>query len=287
VRELKGCFNVARKYQITYELSGITLGCFLFAFGTNCLLTPSSLLAGGLGGVCAIFYHLFEWPMGIQYFVYNIPLLFLGYIHVGKKFIIYTVFSVIVSSLFLDWIPVRLIWTKDILLCCIYGAIISGSGAAIILRLGGSVGGLDILSRVIAKYTNFSIGNSGLIFSASIVTISALIFDIQLAMYTILSFFVGTKTYDAILNIAEKNVIIIVTNEGEELASLLTAKLNREVNSWKDISVYSEKKKTVLLCLIIELEWMEVTHAVKSIDPGAVILSLPTKKTFGKFKLKW
>jgi uncharacterized membrane-anchored protein YitT (DUF2179 family) len=287
VRELKGCFNVARKYQITYELSGITLGCFLFAFGTNCLLTPSSLLAGGLGGVCAIFYHLFEWPMGIQYFVYNIPLLFLGYIHVGKKFIIYTVFSVIVSSLFLEWIPVRLIWTKDILLCCIYGAIISGSGAAIILRLGGSVGGLDILSRVIAKYTNFSIGKSGLIFSASIVTISALIFDIQLAMYTILSFFVGTKTYDAILNIAEKNVIIIVTNEGEELASLLTAKLNREVNSWKDICVYSEKKKTVLLCLIIELEWMEVTHAVKSIDPGAVILSLPTKKTFGKFNLKW
>lgn len=287
MRELKGCFNVARKYQITYELSGITLGCFLFAFGTNCLLTPSSLLAGGLGGVCAIFYHLFEWPMGIQYFVYNIPLLFLGYIHVGKKFIIYTVFSVIVSSLFLEWIPVRLIWTKDILLCCIYGAIISGSGAAIILRLGGSVGGLDILSRVIAKYTNFSIGKSGLIFSASIVTISALIFDIQLAMYTILSFFVGTKTYDAILNIAEKNVIIIVTNEGEELASLLTAKLNREVNSWKDICVYSEKKKTVLLCLIIELEWMEVTHAVKSIDPGAVILSLPTKKTFGKFNLKW
>lgn len=102
MRELKGCFNVARKYQITYELSGITLGCFLFAFGTNCLLTPSSLLAGGLGGVCAIFYHLFEWPMGIQYFVYNIPLLFLGYIHVGKKFIIYTVFSVIVSSLFLE-----------------------------------------------------------------------------------------------------------------------------------------------------------------------------------------
>ncbi|WP_374941267.1 YitT family protein [Peribacillus sp. AS_2] len=121
---------MARKYQITYELSGITLGCFLFAFGTNCLLTPSSLLAGGLGGVCAIFYHLFEWPMGIQYFVYNIPLLFLGYIHVGKKFIIYTVFSVIVSSLFLDWIPVRLIWTKDILLCCIYGAIISGSGVS-------------------------------------------------------------------------------------------------------------------------------------------------------------
>ncbi len=284
---MKGCFSVARKYQITYELAGITVGCFLFAFGTNCLLTPSSLLAGGLGGICAIFYHLFEWQMGIQYFIYNIPLLFLGYIHIGKKFIIYTVFSVIVSSLFLEWIPVRLVWTNDILLCCIYGAIISGSGAAIILRLGGSVGGLDILSRVITKYTNISIGKFGLIFSATIVAISALIFDTQLAMYTILSFFVGTKTYDAILNIAEKSAIMIITNEGEEVSSVLAKKLDREVTSWKDIDIYREKKKTVLLCLIIELEWIEVTHAVKSIDPEAFILSLPTKKTFGKFKLKW
>lgn len=106
-------------------------------------------------------------------------------------------------------------------------------------------------------------------------------------MYTILSFFVGTKTYDAILNIAEKSAVMIITNEGEEISSLLAKKLDREVTSWKDIDIYKEKKKTVLLCLIIELEWMEVTHAVRGIDPEAFILSLPTKKTFGKFKLKW
>src|SRR4051794_12477343 len=129
-------------YQIAFELVGLTVGCFLFAFGTNQLLTPAELLAGGLGGVCVIFYHMFGWQVGTQYFIFNIPLLVLGYIHIGKKFIFYTIYSVIISSLFFDWIPISSIWTKDIMLSAIFGAIISGIGAALILRLGGSVGGL-------------------------------------------------------------------------------------------------------------------------------------------------
>ncbi|WP_342048591.1 YitT family protein [Bacillus sp. OTU530] len=280
-------FHTDGKLRVVYELAGLTIGCFLFAFGTNSLLTPAHLLAGGLGGVCVIFYHLFGWPIGIQYFLYNVPLLVLGYLHIGSKFIVYTVFSVIVSSLFFDWIPVRPLWTEDILLCSIFGAIISGMGAAFILRLGGSVGGLDILARIIAKYFNISIGTFGLLFSASIVAISAVIFDFQSAMYTILSFFVGTRTYDIILHIAERTTVMIVTNHGDEVSAELNKLLNRGVTSWNALGVYSNTQRTVLLCVIINVEWTELIRIVKGTDPESFVLAVPTKRIEGNFKVDW
>ncbi len=259
----------------------------MFAFGTNQLLTPAELLAGGLGGVCVIFYQIFGWPIGTQYFLFNVPLLIIGYFHIGKKFIFYTIYSVIVSSFFFDWIPIQEIWTEDVMLNAVFGAIISGIGAAVILRLGGSVGGIDILSRVIAKYYNITIGKFGLIFSACIVLISALLFDAQSAMYTIISFFVGAKTYDTILSIAERSTILIVTEHGDDIASTLNQMLNRGVTSWKALGVYSDAERTVLLCVIVNIEWSEIIRVVKEVDSEAFVTSVPTQKTFGNFRVNW
>jgi uncharacterized membrane-anchored protein YitT (DUF2179 family) len=279
--------NLISKYRLVYELVGLTISCYLFAFGTNMLLAPVQLLAGGIGGVCIIFYHLFGWPIGTQYFIYNIPLLILGYIHIGRKFIFYTIYCVVATSLFFDWIPVRSIWTSDVMLSSIFGAIISGLGAAFILRLGGSVGGLDIVSRIIAKYYNISIGKFGLIFSGGIVAVSALLFDFQTALYTILSFFVGTKTYDTILNIAERSTVVIITNKGSEISAALNQVLNRGVTSWSALGVYSHTDKTVLLCVIIYVEWPELHRVVKNIDPDSFVIALPTQKTSGNFHVNW
>lgn len=279
---------MAIKYHlIIYELLGITIGSFLFAFGTNSLLTPANLLAGGLGGVCVIFYHLFEWPIGVQYFIYNIPLVILGYLHIGRKFIIYTIFSVVISSIFFDIIPVRALWTKDTMLCAVFGAIISGAGAALILRLGGSVGGLDILSRVIAKYFNISIGNFGLLVSATIIIFSAVLFDIQAAMYTILSFIIGAKAYDIVLNIAERRTVIILTNEGQRISFAIEEALDRGTAAWSTIGTSTEVQGSILLCVIIKGEWTELLKISKEIDPNSFIMALPTDKIAGKFEIDW
>lgn len=285
--KLQHHLRLGNKSRIAVDMAGLTAGCFLFALGTNQFLAPAELLAGGLGGVCVIFYHLFGWPIGIQYFLFNIPLLVLGYIHIGKKFILYTIFSVIISSVFLEWIAIQAVWTNNTLLNAIFGAIVSGIGAALILRLGGSVGGLDILSRVVAKYYNISIGNFGLIFSASIVIVSAYLFNLDAAMFTILSFFVGTKTYDAILHIAQRNTIMIITNHGEAVSTQLNKTLSRGVTSWNAMGVYSHTDLSVLLCVIVNGEWAELLRVVKNIDSEAFVISLPTQKINGNFHVNW
>lgn len=272
---------------MVYELAGITIGCFLFAYGTNAFLTPAELLAGGLGGVCVIFYHLFNWPIGVQYFVYNVPLLVLGYLHIGRKFIIYTIYSVIVSSIFYDVIPVKAFWTTDVLLCAIFGAVISGTGAAVILRLGGSVGGLDILSRVISKYFNVSVGQFGLLVSGTIIIMSAMLFDIEAALYTILSFVVGAKAYDVVLNVAEKRTVIIITNQDKAVSEAINEKLGRVPSSWPAFGAVSKAEQSILLIVILKGEWFEMLRLIKEKDRDSLVIGLPTEKLSGNFKINW
>lgn len=272
---------------VLVEIATMILGCYLLAFGVNTFLIPTHLLAGGLTGICQIFNFLFGWSVGLQYFLFNVPILLIGYFYIGKKFLVYTIFAVAVSSVFFDLVPVKSLWTEDVMLASIFGAIFSSMGGAIILRAGGSVGGLDSLSRVIAKYSNISIANIGLIVSVIIVAISAFIYDVQSAMFTIVSLYVAAKTYDVILNHAKKISVIVVTEKGEEVSSVLNRILHRGVTNWDAIGTYSQKKRKVLLCVIVNQEWALLCREVQKIDPGAFISSAYSQKLAGNFKRDW
>lgn len=273
--------------QVALELVGVISGSFLFAAGINTLLTPSHLLAGGVTGACQILNYFFHWPVGAMFFIINIPLLMIGYFRVGKKFAIYTILSVAVSSAFFDLIPVRSFWTDNVMLASIFGSVVSGAGGALVLRAGGSSGGLDIVSRIVAKYSDLSIANIGLLISVAIVTISAFIYDVQSAMFTIISLFAGARTYDAILNHARKISVTIVSEKGEEISEALSRNLQRGVTIWEGIGTYTKKKRSVLHCVIVNLEWPVLCREVQRIDAGAFISAAYSQKIKGNFRSDW
>ncbi|UFJ41169.1 YitT family protein [Brevibacillus humidisoli] len=276
-----------RYYRIIIEVVAILFGSLLIAVGANTLLIPADLLSGGVIGICMILFHFFDWSVGVQYFIYNIPLLILGYIHLGRKFVIYSVLAVVFDALFLQLIPIRLMWTDNIILNSIFGGAISFAGGAIMLRAGGSNGGLDILARVIAKHKNISIAKFGLMINLVIVTISAVIFDIQAAMFTIIALYVGSKTYEALLNIAERSSVIIITDKGTEVSAALNQAFHRGVTSWDALGAYSHTEKQVILCIIVNIQWSELCQTVQNIDPHAFISAMPAHKIIGNFKNTW
>ncbi|MBP1933377.1 YitT family protein [Ammoniphilus resinae] len=275
------------KLRMVIEIFGVIFGSLLFSLGSNTLLIPSNLLAGGITGVCMLFYHIFGWSVGTQYFLYNIPLLILGYIHLGRKFIIYTILAVSSDTMFLHLLPIRLMWTDNIILNSIFGAVATGVGGALMLRAGGSNGGLDVLGRVIAKHRNISIAKFGLIVNVVIVAVSAVFFDVQSAMFTVLSIYVGAKTYESLLNIAERSSVIIVTDKGREVSEALNHSLHRGVTSWEALGAYSNAEKKVILCIIVNIQWSELYETVHRIDPQAFITALPAHKVVGNFKNTW
>ena len=279
--------NVSKIWQIVVELVAITIGAAMLAFGINELVVPAHLLVGGLTGICVIFYHLFKWPVGTQFFIYNVPLLLAGFRFVGKKFLIYTIYAVVISSIFFDWIPITAIWTHNVLLESVFGGAISGLGSAMMLRFGGSSGGLDIPARILSKRKNFPIDRFFLLVNAGVIIASAYLFNAELALYTLISIFVGAKAYEFMLNHINKLAVMIITDHGEEISEAVTKDLPRGVTKWQASGGFTGDAKTVVYCVIISAQMPELQRLVKEIDKDAFISISPAKNVIGQFLQVW
>lgn len=269
------------------ELLAVTVGCAITAFATNEFIIPSHLLSGGLTGICIMIYHFTHWSVGTQYFIYNIPLLILGYFYIGRKFSVYTIYAVVMLSLFLNLIQIHHFFTKDLLLNAIFGGILASLGSAIVLRMGGSTGGLDIPSRIIAKYHNVTMGKFSLIVNGLIVITSAYLFEVQTAMYTLISIFTGSKTYETLLHHVDRISVVIVTTKGEQVANAITNSLHRGVTKWPASGAYTHENKEVLLCVIVNVQLGDLRHIVVEEDPCAFVTIIPTQSVIGQFASVW
>lgn len=275
-------------FKITViDLLIIILGGFLTAFSFNKLIIPAGLLSGGLTGISQIINHFTSINLGVLYFAFNVPLLILGYIQLGKRFSLYTIFSTSVLSTFLYLIPIGEIWTDDILISAIFGGIFASSGAGLVLRRGGSQGGLDILSRVIAKYKNITVGKTNLLINIIIMIISGFIFGSEIVLYTIILIFMSMKTYEVILNHVNHVSLLIITDKGEDVSRAINKELHRGTTSWNGNGGYTHLEKTILFCVIMEGELAQLKKIVKTEDPKSFVSVISTQSVVGRFHQIW
>ena len=175
------------------------VGNVLYACGVNLMINPIHLYSGGFTGISQLirlflteFLHIPEIPgldyMGIIYFAINIPLFFMAYRVMGRKFCITTLISIAMASAFLALIPVPAVpIVEDRILASVVGGLGSGVGAGLVLRAGSSQGGQDIIGVCLAKtHPNFKVGTIGIIISICIYTICLFIYDIPTVLYSII-----------------------------------------------------------------------------------------------------
>ncbi|ATO51690.1 YitT family protein [Brevibacillus laterosporus] len=270
------------------DLLGILIGCAVFAFGANTLIAAHQLLPGGLTGICTLLYRLTGMSVGTLYFVLNIPLLILGYLKIGKKFICYTIYAVVCISIFLNVIPQKQLWTHNILLGAVFGGLIASMGTGFILRVGGSTGGTDILGRIAVKYFQIPMGVFGLCINALIVIASSYFGNPELGMYTIISMYIGARTVDLVLNHIDRITVTIISKKGDEVAEAITKSVvRRGVTIWNASGAYTHQDKQVLMCVIVKHQWSETKKIVLATDPEAFITVAPIKRIVGNFKETW
>lgn len=263
------------------------IGTAISAIALNRMTIPTKLLAGGLTGISQFINHFFPINVGFFYFILNIPLLIAGFKYLGKKFSVYTIFSTTLLSVFLYVLPTEHLWTDNTLLSAIFGGTLNGIGCGLVLRRGGSQGGLDILSRIIAKYSNISVGKAGLAVNVCIVIASGFIFDSEIALYTILSMVASMKMYDIVLNNVDRVSVLIITNSGEEVNHELNKGLHRGTTMWHATGGYTHDEKTVLLCVTVKGELPRLKKIVKTADPHSFVSVIATQNVIGRFHQVW
>jgi uncharacterized membrane-anchored protein YitT (DUF2179 family) len=261
----------------------ITFSVTLIALVLNIFLIPHQVLTGGLAGIAIILHHYIPINTGWIVFILNLPLFILGYLHLGRRFIYWTIYGVILLSACMRFIPVKE-FHPDLLLSSVLGGALFGIGVGLVIRLGGSCGGVDIVALVLAKKKDMSVGNIITIVNLIIVGASVFIYGIDKTLYTVIAIYVSGRAVDMVHTNKNKLTVTIITENWENLSQALINLHVRGVTITDAEGAYTQKKKKILTTVITRYELSETKEVIKSIDPRAFVNITQTLEVMGNFR---
>lgn len=264
----------------------IFLGCIIASLGVNLFLVNAQLLSGGATGGALILQYLSEIPSGISVFIINIPLFFLSYKMLSKRFTLYTAIGMISLSvaLIITKPLSHLVKVEDILLYCIYGGVLCGLGYGLVFSRNGSTGGTDIITMVVRKkFSNFEIGKLSFAINCVIIFIGALIFGLPKALYTLISIFVQGAIVDKVINgFNSKKLLLILTEKEDDIIQYVIKDMNRGVTSLIAEGEYTHKLKKMLYIAVTSSQMVHLKSKILRIDPKAFITIIDVSEVNGK-----
>jgi uncharacterized membrane-anchored protein YitT (DUF2179 family) len=275
------------------------VGNVLYACGVNLMINPIHLYSGGFTGISQLirlflteFLHIPEIPgldyMGIIYFAINIPLFFMAYRVMGRKFCITTLISIAMASAFLALIPVPAVpIVEDRILASVVGGLGSGVGAGLVLRAGSSQGGQDVIGVCLAKtHPNFKVGTIGIIISICIYTICLFIYDIPTVLYSIIFVVVTGLAIDKVHVQNIKQECMIFTKK-PGLSDLILHDLKRGVTAWDGEGVYTGEGTYVLVTVISKYEEPHLRELIAEHDENAFMIISDNIRVIGNFQKRF
>ncbi len=254
----------------------------LIAFAYNFFLIPHKILSGGLSGIAMMLGIVTPLNTGLLNFLLNLPLLIIGYLKLGKRFISYTILSVVVVSVSLLVIPIHDI-TNEPILASLFGGVIVGVGAGIIFRASGSSGGFDIVAMLLTKKRDVPLGSIISLMNGIVVLISGFIFSWDAALLTLVSIFATGKTIDMIHTNNIKLTLMIITAQGDEMKRYLLKNLHRGITIMDAEGAYTGEPRKILYTVITRYQLLEVKKIVRQIDPHAFVNVTETIEVIGIF----
>lgn len=259
------------------------VGALIFAVGTNLFIVPSGLYSSGIMGLCQVlrtmlveYLHLNFGSVdiaGMIYYVINIPIFVVGYRKMGKKFVLKTLICVTVMSGGMAVIPVTQI-VEDTMLACVIGGIICGAGVGILLRMGASGGGMDIVGVILVKWRqDFSVGRVNLMMNLVLYSACLFLFDVETALYSVINAAVYSVAIDRLhaqnINV-EVNVITKISSQ--ELEKEVFTELGRGITKWKTMGAYTHEESHILYIMMSKYEVHQLKNIVHKYDPQAFIV---------------
>ncbi|AGA69401.1 hypothetical protein Desdi_1953 [Desulfitobacterium dichloroeliminans LMG P-21439] len=262
---------------------GIALGAIIGAYSVQGFIVQAGLGGGGIGGIALLLFYTLGFPIGIVNFILNIPLFALGWKEVNRIFVAKTFFGIIVYSLALDFFKgIQPLQLNDVFLGALYGGVLGGVGSGIVFRLGGSLGGTDIIAKIIQRRFGWAMGTTMLMINALIILASWAILGPKIALYTLVSMFTFSKTVDVISSGLPAKSVTIISNQSDQLIQRILKELGRGVTFLHGQGGYSSAEKNIIICVVNIAELGHLKRIVKEEDPHSFIIVQTASEVVGE-----
>jgi len=274
------------KKELVYEgrrTLGSILGAFLYAVGINLFVVPTGLYTGGVMGISQVIRTMLAQFAGLNfqnidiagiiYYIINLPIFIVAFTRLGKKFFAKTLISVTAMTVFLSVLPVACV-VEDAMASCVVGGIISGSGVGLILRMGSSSGGMDVVGVLLTKWKrDFSVGKVNLLVNMVLYGTCFFLFDVEIVVYCIIYAAVYSVAMDRMhtqnINV---EVNIISKKDTTALEKEVFDELGRGITKWSTLGAYTYDQSHILYIMLSKYEVNRLKAIIHKHDPNAFIV---------------
>ena len=253
----------------------VLLGNAVLAFTVAAFLVPQGIIMGGATGIGLTIGHFIALDLSAIIFLVNIVLFVLGTIVLGKKFALTTLISTFVYPVFLSVmrsIPGITELTDNIMLAALYGGALLGLGIGLVVRVGASTGGTDILALVLHKWFHISLAVFVYVVDFTVLLCQALFSNSEQILYGILVLIVSTMALNRVMLMGQSQIqLFIITEKYEEVKEKVLKEMDAGVTMVHIETGYGAKQQKGVLCVIPNRKLYSINQMVQMIDPQAFI----------------
>ena len=268
---------------VCFNLLLIFAGSLLCAVAIKGIIIPKQFLAGGLTGLSLLIHYVLPGlPLGLIYFILNIPLFVIGWLFVGRRFFFYSLAGVFIFSAAIFW-PYPVIPIEDMILSALAAGMITGVGAGLILKSLGSAGGLDILTVILYKKFSIRPGMFILAFNGALLALAILRIPLEMVLYTLISLYVSAQFVNFVLiGLSQRKAIMVISPKWDDISAEIMSKLQRGVTVVRAQGGYTGKELHILYSVITFTELSRFKEIIRIIDPEAFVVVTETLEVMGK-----
>lgn len=277
----------------------LTIAGIINAFGVTVFLAPVKLYDSGISGTSMLLSQVTPEYFSLSVFllILNIPLFLYGLKKQGKQFTVYAVYTVIIYSLsawlITDVLPIDVSMASplagtDLLLCAIFGGLISGVGSGMAIRFGGAMDGIEVMAVIFAKKLNITVGTFCMIYNVGLYIICGIVFHSWiLPLYSIVTYGAALKTVDFIVEGLDRSkAAMIITEKPNEICEALSKEFENGMTVIDAMGGYSNSPKKIVYFVMNRFQVTKLKNIVHEVDRSAYIAISEVADVFSANQIK-
>ncbi len=266
----------------------VAVAAFILAINLKSFVWAGNLVPGGLSGITVLLqrvaarYFNMTIPYAQVYLVLNAGPIILSLKYLGKKFTIYSIIMIILSSFFTDLLP-HITITYELPLIAIFGGLINGAVISICLFANATSGGLDFIAVFLSEKKGIDAWSYILIFNALTIGISGYLFGWDTALYSIIFQFTSTQVVQTLYRKYKQNTILIITEKPMEVYESIRKGTHHDATLFTGKGCYKKEERTMVYSVVSGDEVRKVTNLIREVDEAAFINVIRTEQIGGRF----
>ncbi len=279
----KSFFEDLKSLSVKNFLFLFAAGC-INAFGVNIFLAPVKLYDSGISGTSILLSQITPEYMTLSLFllILNIPLFLFGLKKQGTVFTVYSIFTVTVYSvgswLITDILPIDVSMAsplagEDLLLCALFGGVISGVGSGMTIRYGGAIDGVEVMAVIFAKKLNITVGTFVMIYNVILYVVCGIVINSWiLPLYSIVTYAAGLKAVDFVVEGFDRSKeVMIITDKPDDMRTALMEAFECGTTIINAKGGYSNADKNIIYFVVNRFQISKMRAIIHKCDPKAFV----------------